>query len=92
MKLSAFALVAACGLILALSVTALQAAEAPRMDKEKAKGLLEAGKIVLIDVRAPSDWDPADKKIKGAVREDPKQVEKWAQKYPKDTALLLYCA
>jgi len=92
MRHSAFALVAACALVLALSVTALQAAEAPRMEKEKAKELLEARKIVLIDVRAASDWDPADKKIKGAIREDPTQVDKWAAKYPKDKTLLLYCA
>lgn len=92
MRHSASALVAAYGLILALSVTALQAAEAPRMDKEKAKELLGAGKIVLIDVRQPSDWDASDKKIKGAIREDPTQVAEWAQKYPKDQALLLYCA
>jgi rhodanese-related sulfurtransferase len=92
MRHSASALVAACVLILALSVTSLQAAEAPRMDKEKAKELLGAGRIVLIDVRQPSDWDSSAKKIKGAIREDPKQVDKWAEKYPKDQALLLYCA
>ena len=92
MRHSAFVWGAACGIVLALIVAAVQAAEAPRMDKDKAKELLGAGKIVLIDVLAASDWDPADKKIKGAIREDPKQVDKWAEKYPKDKALLLYCA
>jgi hypothetical protein len=29
-------------------------------------------------------------KIKGAVREDPKQVSSWIDKYPKDKLLVLY--
>jgi rhodanese-related sulfurtransferase len=47
---------------------------------------------VLIDVRAGKDWTESDTKIKGAVREDPKEFSSWADKYPKDKTLVLYCA
>jgi hypothetical protein len=38
------------------------------------------------------DWADSDLKIKGAVREDPKVFESWANKYPKDKTIVLYCA
>jgi hypothetical protein len=68
------------------------AKEAPRMTKEELKGLMGKPDIVLIDVRAQSDWDGSKEKIQGAVREDPKKVKEWASKYPKDKTLIFYCA
>jgi hypothetical protein len=68
------------------------AKEAPRMTKEELKGLMGKPDIVLIDVRAQSDWDGSKEKIQGAVREDPKKVKEWASKYPKDKSLIFYCA
>jgi len=48
--------------------------------------------VVILDVRAPDDWEKSDKKIKGAVRKDPKDVKTWAATLPKDKKIVLYCA
>jgi rhodanese-related sulfurtransferase len=49
--------------------------------------------FIIIDVRANLDWQESDQKILGAVREEPdKGAESWAEKYPKDKAIVLYCA
>ncbi len=48
--------------------------------------------LTLIDVRYEKDWDNSNIKIKGAVREDYMRVETWADKYPKDKLIVLYCA
>ncbi len=68
------------------------AKEAPRMTKEELKGLMGKPDVVVIDVRAQSDWDGSKEKIQGAVREDPKKVKEWTNKYPKDKILIFYCA
>jgi hypothetical protein len=37
--------------------------------------LLADSNVLVIDVRADQDWKVSDKKIKGAVRQDPKEVK-----------------
>ncbi len=66
--------------------------DVPRMTKEELKPLLGSPDVVIIDVRAQSDWEGDMLMIKGAVREDPTQVASWMDKYPKDKTLLFYCA
>ena len=68
------------------------AEEAPRLTKDELKGLMGKPDVVVIDVRAKSDWEGSKEKIQGAVREDPKKVRKWANKYPQDKTLIFYCA
>jgi hypothetical protein len=68
------------------------AAETPRIEKEKLKEMLGKPELILVDVRAGSDWKASTQKIKGAVREDPEKVEAWMSKYPKDKTLVFYCA
>ena len=68
------------------------AAETPRIEKEKLKEMLGKPELILIDVRAGADWKASTQKIKGAVREDPGQVDTWMKKYPKDKTLVFYCA
>jgi hypothetical protein len=68
------------------------AADVPRMSKEELKAKLGNPEIVIVDVRAPSDWDRSDLKIKGAVREDPDDAKAWSGKYQKDKTLVFYCA
>jgi hypothetical protein len=77
----------------AMSVTAAIAAgeEVPRMTKEQAKAMLGNPDLVILDVRKAADWDGSDSKIQGAIREDPTNINAWADKYPKDKTLLLYC-
>ncbi len=66
--------------------------EAPRIGKDEVKARLGAADTSIIDVRAAADWSGSTLKIKGAVREDPRDVEGWAAHYPKDRTLILYCA
>ena len=85
-------LTALAGLALSLAlVFQILAAETPRMEKEKLQGLLGKPELILIDVRSGADWKASTQKIRGAVREDPDQVDAWMNKYPKDKTLVFYC-
>lgn len=66
--------------------------DAPTMTKEELKAHLGVQGFFIIDVRRASDWNKSENKIKGAVREDPDSAKDWATKYPKDKAIVLYCA
>jgi len=70
------------------------AAEVPRMTKEDLKAKIGNSdhNIVIVDVRAGKDWKGSEFKVKGAVRENPAKFSSWAEKYPKDKTLVLYCA
>ena len=70
----------------------VRSAEAPRITKEDLKAMLGNPDWVIIDVRYGKDWTNSNLKIKGALREDPGAVDSWANKYPKDKTLVLYCA
>jgi hypothetical protein len=66
--------------------------DVPRMSLDDLKSRLSDPSVVVIDVRQGGDWDGSSVKIKGAVREDPKNVPAWASKYSKDKTLVFYCA
>lgn len=66
--------------------------DVPRMTKEELKTMLDNPDLIIIDVRAGTDWAGSDMKIKGAVREDPNDVKSWVDKYAKDRPIILYCA
>ena len=66
--------------------------DGPTMTKEDLKPHISVSGFVIIDVRTASDWNQSEYKIKGAVREEPNAVKDWASKYPKDKAIVLYCA
>ena len=68
------------------------AGEVPRMTKEELKSLMDDVQVVIIDVRAASDWNGSTLMIKGAVRENPWDAESWAGKYDKSKTYVLYCA
>lgn len=72
------------------TVAEVSSEEIPKMPKRDARVLLERSEIVAIDVRMPNDWEASDSKIREAVREDPQDIGSWAEKYPKDKALVLY--
>jgi predicted sulfurtransferase len=72
--------------------TFAESADVPRMKKDELKAMLESSDLVILDVRAQSDWKNGDSKIKGAIREDPESVKSWVGKYSKDKAFVLYCA
>ena len=68
-----------------LTLTAL-AQESPKVTKEEVLGMLGNPDVIIIDVRSRG----GELKIKGAVREDPKNVSSWIDQYPKDKLLVFY--
>ena len=68
------------------------AGEVPRMSKEELKSLMGDTQVVIIDVRTGWDWRLSGAKIKGALRENPKDVKSWSGKYDKNKTYVLYCA
>jgi len=68
------------------------AEEAPRISKEEVQGMGDDPDLLIIDVRAGGDWDRSQLKIKGALREDPTNVQSWMNKYSKERTLVFYCA
>ena len=82
----------ALAVLLLLSGTDVSA-QVEKMSKEELKAMLGKPELVLIDVRQAGDLAKSNLKIKGAVREDPKQdVKSWAAKYPRDNTIVLYWA
>jgi predicted sulfurtransferase len=76
---------------MALFAKAAVAKEVPRMSKEELRGMLGNPDVVIIDVRTDKEWEASQSKIKGAVREEPRQAKSWAHKYDKDKTYVLYC-
>ena len=68
------------------------AEEVPRITAEQLKGILASPDVAIIDVRANLDWVASNLKIKGATREDPRKVNSWMEKYPKEKTLVFYCS
>ena len=68
------------------------AKDVPRMTKEELKTMLDNPNLIIIDVRAGTDWAGSDMKIKGAVRENYNDVRSWSDKYGREKLLVLYCA
>jgi len=67
--------------------------EPPMITKEELSSRLGNPEVTILDVREGESWKDSKWKIQGAVREDPeKDVKAWAEKYPKDKTLVLYCS
>ncbi len=75
-----------------LSAAAIAEAGVPVITPEELKAQLGSPDITILDVRRAAHWNASDRKIMGAVREDPEEVESWAGKYAKEKTLVLYCA
>jgi rhodanese-related sulfurtransferase len=88
-KLKLWAMRLAVGLILVLTWSCA-GKDLPFVDKETLKSWLSDPQVLILDVRAPKDWNVSDKKIKGAVRQDPNEVKTWAANLPKDRKIVLY--
>ncbi len=75
-----------------LLAATIAAAGVPLITAEDLKAKLGAPALTILDVRRAAHWNASDRKIVGAVREDPDAVESWAGKYAKERTLVLYCA
>jgi rhodanese-related sulfurtransferase len=78
-------------LLLEITTVAASAADIPRITVEELKAMLGKPDLIIIDVRVERDWAAATRKIQGAVWEDFFEVDTWAEKYPKDKTIVLYC-
>ena len=85
-------LLASALVLLQMSSPARATDEAPKMSKEELKGRLGNPDTIVVDVRAGWTWDGSDLKIKGAVREDPGNVDSWIDTFPRDKTLVFYCS
>lgn len=63
----------------------------PLITKEQLVKLIDNPTVTVLDVRVDQDWTDSRQKIKGAVREEPREFLAWAPKYPKDRQIVLYC-
>ena len=74
-----------------LVVTGTAVADKVRwITKDELRAQLESPGLTIIDVRIVKDWNASDVMIKGAVREAPKDVSVWVEKYPKDRRFVFY--
>ena len=79
-------------LILVAGLSLSAAANISTMSKEELKAKLDSTDVMILDVRTGGDWKSSEFKIKGAVRANPYDFDKWAEVYPKNKTLVLYCA
>jgi uncharacterized protein YcfL len=89
-KTRLWAIVLAVSLMLVFPWACASSENAPRLDKETLKSWLYDPQVIILDVRASKDWEGNDKKIKRAVRQDPKEAKTWAAVLPKDNKIVLY--
>ena len=66
--------------------------DVPRMSQGELKQRLGNPDLVVVDVRTEAAWKDSTSKIKGAVRENPKDVQDWLKKFPKDKTIVFYCS
>lgn len=78
-------------LVLLMPISAV-ASDLQIINKDELRNLLGSQNLIVLDVRTGSDWTSSGFKIKGAVREDPKNVSSWVGNYSKDKTYVLYCA
>jgi hypothetical protein len=78
------------GLLAGITAVA-SASDVPKITAEELSARLGSPDLIIIDVRVERDWKSSPLKVKGAVWEDFQDVDTWAQKYPKDKTIVLYC-
>jgi rhodanese-related sulfurtransferase len=78
------------GLLAGITAVA-SASDVPKITAEELSARLGSSDLIIIDVRIERDWKSSPLKVKGAVWEDFQDVDTWAQKYPKDKTIVLYC-
>jgi hypothetical protein len=86
-------IIAAFSFLLALALVSVAlAGEVKLITKDELKASLGSPGLVIIDVRIPKNWNESDQKIKGAVREEPGQLDELVKKYNKTNDIVFYCA
>ncbi len=63
-----------------------------RISKKKLEKLIDNPDVIILDVRLTQHWQNSEYKIKGAVRRRPTLFDSWANEFPRNNVLVLYCA
>lgn len=66
--------------------------DVPLMTTDELKAMLDDPDLLILDVRRGKDWTSSEFKIKGATYAKPKAYDEWANTYPKNKKIVLYCA
>jgi hypothetical protein len=90
LKTRFWAMALAVSLMLAFTWSCGSGEKLQLLDKETIRSCLSDREVIILDVRAPKDWNVSDKKIKGAVRQDPAEVKTWAANLPENGKIVLY--
>ena len=78
------------GILLCRTAASAASIEVPRISIERTKQMLANPEVVIIDVRTAKTWWRSPSKIENAVREELGSLERWAEKYPKNTTLIFF--
>jgi rhodanese-related sulfurtransferase len=62
------------------------------MTSTELKNMLGSKELVVLDVRSGRDWSTSELKITGAIRANGDDFNSWANSYPKEKKIVLYCA
>ena len=62
------------------------------MTATELKNMLGSTELVILDVRSGRDWSTSELKITGAIRANGDDFDSWANSYPKEKKIVLYCA
>jgi rhodanese-related sulfurtransferase len=66
--------------------------DVPLMTTNELNAMLDDPDLLILDVRRGKDWTSSEFKIKGATYAKPDAYDTWANTYPKDKKIVLYCA
>jgi hypothetical protein len=76
--------------MLGIFAAATIASEVTKISTGELKAMLGNPDVVILDVDRKGNWKDRDRKILGAVRQNPKEIQSWMNTYPKDKTLVLY--
>lgn len=80
------------GLLVISAAFARAGQEPTAISSERLRAMMENPEVVILDVRQARYWKNSRNKIKGAVRQEPRQFDAWISKYPHARNIVLYCA
>lgn len=81
------------GLILVVNMAGpVSATSEGVITKEELLNVIDDPDLVIVDVRTGRDWRSSEFKIKGAVRANLSEFDKWISQQAKDKRYVTYCA
>lgn len=78
--------------IICFTALPVLAGDVKLMSTADLKQILGADDLIILDVRAGRDWSTSELKITGAIRAGGEDFDSWANRYPKEKKIVLYCA